>query len=164
MSKVWEDEVIRDADTTEQTDIEKNGGGSSRFELIDTVNISEGISRIPRVIDNYDELFISISEIQGTGNLAIQAKVGTTTTRLTNFLTNTDKDAQILLQRVSEGYYLITSYGSGTTTTNNFVAVADLDNVSYDDKIVALIVTTGVSSNLITKGKIKIYGRNLTNE
>ena len=146
--------------------MKKLGGGTGRFELIDTINISESIYRIPRVINNYDELFIDISEVQGTGNLVVQAKLGTTTTtttRLINFLSSSDKAAQILLQRVSEGFYLITAYGTGTTTSINFVAVAEPDSVSYDDKINALIITTGVAANLFTKGKIKIYGRMLNN-
>ena len=128
------------------------------------MNISEGTARIPRVIDNYDELFIDISEVQGTGNLVVQAKVGstTTTTRLANFLSNSDKAAQVLLQRVSEGYYLVTTSGSGITTTTNIQAVADLDSVTYEDKINGLVITTG-TANLITKGKIKIYGRMLNN-
>ena len=111
-------------------------------------------------------MFIDISEVQGTGNLVVQAKLGTTTTtttRLINFLSSSDKAAQILLQRVSEGFYLITAYGTGTTTSINFVAVAEPDSVSYDDKINALIITTGVAANLFTKGKIKIYGRMLNN-
>lgn len=166
MGKIDDNGTMRDPSTEEQTSIDnKIGGGTGRFELIDSVNISESIYRIPRVINNYDELFIDISEVQGTGNLVVQAKVGstTTTTRLVNFLSSSDKSAQVLLQRVSESFYLITTYGTGTTTTISFVAVAEPDSVSYDDKINALIISTGAAANLFTKGKIKIYGRMLNN-
>ena len=133
--------------------------------MIHTQEVTTPTHRIPINLNNYDELYISISEVQGTGNLVLQCQIATTTTttRFANFLTDANRIAKALWQRVSESDYLETHSGSSTTSQTNLVNLTS-DDVSYDDKISKLVITTGNQTNMINKCKIKVYGRNLTNE
>ncbi len=161
---MYDNGTMRDATTEEQTNINtKLGGGSSRFELIYTGSISTPTYRLPIAVDDYDEIYVEITEIQGEGNLVLQPTIAstttTTTTRLLNFLTNTDKTVKCLWQRITENNYLVSHMASGGISGTNITEISNNDN--YKNKISKLTVTTGTSEKQITKAQIKLYGRNM---
>ena len=138
------------------------GGGTTRFELIESGTI-ENIYRKAISINNYDELFIECEEIQGVGNLIFQLSIGsaTVTTRFSNFLTDTNKNCNVLCERLTPVKYLNTNKGTGVNVVTDYITLTS--NATYENKISKLVISTGVNANLITSCNYKIYGRNLTN-
>lgn len=165
MSKVWEDGEIRDATQEEQAEIDsQGGGGTSRLELVKSGTI-ENTTRVAVTLENYDEVYVVLDNLTGSGNLAIQVTVATTTTtttRLSNFLSNTAKQLLSYLQRVSETDF-INIYKGTNVSSADILRLATVENVKYEDKITKVTFACTGTDSIIASGNYKIYGRNLVN-
>ena len=81
---------------------------------------------------------------------------------ISNFLNNTDKILKCTFNRVSPIDYMILQKAQSVTGTIVYNVLSNSSDITYDDKITSVVVSTGDNTKLITKGTIKIYGRRLT--
>ena len=165
--KVIDNNIERDATPSEEVNINKMGGGTSRFELVASGTI-ENITRKAITIDGYDEVYVALDSLTGSGHFVIQAMVGTTTTttttRLNNFLTDTAKYVKSLHQRLVPTDFLITYNATSVNTTSILTTLATPEGITYDDKINKVVIACTGTDSIIESCDYKIYGRNLINE
>ena len=100
-----------------------------------------------------------------SGNLVMQIQVEstttTTTTRLNNFLTSTAKYVKNIIQRISEIDFLTIYNATSVNTGLSLTPLATPDGITYDNKIVKLVIGSTGTDSIIASGNYKIYGRNL---
>lgn len=145
----------------------KMGGGSNRFELIASGSIAN-TNRKAIALEGYDEVYVVLENVTGSGSLVVQATVATTTTttttRLNNFLTDVAKYAKSLHQRIVPTDFLITYNATSINTTSILTALATPEGITYDDKINKVAIACTGTDSIIESCDYKIYGRNLINE
>lgn len=162
MSKVYEDGIERNPTADEQVDINRPGGGTSRFEVVASGTITN-TNRESITFSGYDELYVVMDNLTGSGNLVMQIQVEstTTTTRLNNFLTSTAKYVKNIIQRISEIDFLTIYNATSVNTALVLTPLATPDGITYDNKIVKLVIGSTGTDSIIASGNYKIYGRNL---
>lgn len=166
MSKVFDNNIERDATQQETADISKKGGGTGRFELIQSGTIEDTI-RKAITIGNYDEVYIVLENLTGSGTLVAQIQVETTTTtttRLTNFLTSTAKYLKCKVERLIPSDFYITYNGTGINTTPQISPLVTSEGITYDHKIQKVVIACSGEDSVISTCTYKIYGRNQINE
>lgn len=167
MSKVYDNGTMRTATAEEEQNINMNlGGGTGRFELLDSLTISEEIrQKVFTLPDNYDELFIVVEGIKGTlnGQLQVNPKNTLNETKYYNIadvLSPTDgKSFYIYLLRNTERNYRI-RFCRNNFNQSPFELCFNFSSMNYKDKLKQVTVGTN-TGNVIIGGTIKIYGRNI---
>lgn len=88
----------------------------------------------------------------------------TTTTRLSNFLSDTPKYVKSMHQRIVPTDFLITYNATSVNTTSVLTPLATPEGISYDDKINKVVIACTGTDSIIENCNYKIYGRNIINE
>lgn len=168
MSRVWEDEVVRDATQEEQESINaKIGGGINQpYELLQEVTITEPQYRAIQWsnTEGYDDLLLVITGVKSTAaTLGIDFRfskesAGRIYTNESNILSDTTgKDFIIEFTR-----YLPNKMRKEMRLPDQkfseIISSGLSDDLTYDDKINSFVVRAQNNNNMIA-GNFKLYGR-----
>lgn len=162
MSKVYDNGTMRTATAEEEQNINMNiGGGTDRWELVDTKTITEDTGEYICTFDSkkYDDVLIVLKNLNGTKKCAAQIrfKYGQYyyTANSTAITLEGLQDLNVVekFEKVVEGLYLVENIATTTTNTINFI-----NNNVLGEKIDSVRVNA-TAGFYLTSGTIQIYGK-----
>ena len=164
MSKVYDNGTMRTATAEEEQNINMNiGGGTDRWELVDTKTITEDTSEYVYTFDSekYDDVLVVGTDVRGTNrmNISARVKVGQYRTNISgNSITFSGTSALSIfykfVRELAELYYTYTSFSTTTITIPQLIT-----NSAYIGKKIENVRINASSGDYITSGTFMIYGK-----
>ncbi len=166
MSKVYDNGTMRTATAEEEQNINMNiGGGTDRWELVDTKTITEDTSEYVYTFDSekYDDVLVVGTDVSGTNRMNISARIkaGQYRTNISgNAITFSGTSALSIfykfVRELAELYYTYTYKSSDITT---IILPQLITNSAYIGKKIESVRINASPGDFITGGTFRIYGK-----
>ena len=162
--KILDNGTMRTATAEEEQNINMNiGGGTDRWELVDTKTITEDTSEYVYTFDSekYDDVLVVGTDVSGTNrmNISARVKVGQYRTNIPGSAITFSGTSGLsifykFVRELAELYYTYTSSGTTTITLPQLIT-----NSGFVGRKIESVRINASSGDSIISGTFRIYGK-----